>query len=62
MRFLVSGVGGDIGQSISRVLVDHFPQAEVLGTDIHDEFLIGDVVQSLKILPSVSSSFYEEST
>ena len=61
MRFLVSGVGGDIGQSIARVLADHFPNAEIVGSDIHDEFLICDAVKSLKILPSVSSTLYEES-
>lgn len=61
MRFLVSGVGGDIGQSIARVLADHFPDAEVLGSDIHDEFLPCNSVKSLIILPSVSSSLYEKS-
>ena len=61
MRFLVSGVGGDIGQSIANVLAEHFPDAAVFGSDIHDEFFPSDAVKTVKVIPSVSSPLYLQS-
>ena len=58
MRFLVSGAGGDIGQSISRILSSYYQDSEVLGSDIHAEFLTGDLFARTVILPRASSPDY----
>lgn len=58
MRLLVSGIGGDIGQSIANVLINHFPGADVFGSDIHDEVIPSDGCKVIKVLPPASSSSY----
>ncbi len=60
MRFLVSGAGGDIGQSIANIINSYYSSVEVFGSDIHDEFLLGDVFREVKTLPPVSSPLYLE--
>lgn len=35
MRVLVSGVGGDLGQSICTLVRDSYPDSEIVGTDMH---------------------------
>ena len=61
MRFLVSGAGGDIGQSIANILHTYYEDAIVFGSDIHDEFLASGLYEQIKILPPVSSPAYLES-
>lgn len=58
MRFLISGAGGDIGQSISNILTSYYKDAIVFGSDIHDEFIARDIYEQTILLPSVSSPFY----
>lgn len=58
MRFLVSGAGGDIGQSISNILASSYKNAKVFGSDIHDEFVARDLYEQLVLLPPVSSPAY----
>ena len=58
MKFLVSGVGGDIGQSISNILSGYYSEAEIFGSDIHDEFFPGDIFKGIKLLPPVTSPAY----
>jgi carbamoyl-phosphate synthase large subunit len=61
MRFLVSGAGGDIGQSIANILTSHYEDAIVFGSDIHDEFLANGLYEEIKLLPPVSSPAYLDS-
>ena len=42
MRFLITGAGGDIGQSIAGILTAYYSDAEVYGSDIHDEIFLGN--------------------
>jgi carbamoyl-phosphate synthase large subunit len=58
MRFLVSGAGGDIGQSISNVLTSYYDAAEVFGSDVHNEFLASNLYEQIELLPPVSSPAY----
>jgi carbamoyl-phosphate synthase large subunit len=58
MRFLVSGAGGDIGQSISNILTSSYKDSKVFGSDIHDEFVARDLYDSIILLPAVSSPTY----
>lgn len=37
MNFLITGSGGDIGQSIIKLLKNEYPSAKITGTDIHDK-------------------------
>jgi len=61
MRFLISGAGGDIGQSIANILTSHYEDAIVFGSDIHNEFLAGGLYEQIKLLPPVSSPAYLDS-
>ena len=61
MKILVSGVGGDIAQSITRVLRSYYPGSEVIGSDIHSEFILTDLLSKTFILPSTSSDQYLKS-
>lgn len=58
MRFLISGAGGDIGQSISNILNSFYSDAEVFGSDVHNEFIATGLYQKLELLPPVSSPAY----
>ena len=58
MRFLVSGAAGDIGQSISRILSSYYPKSEVIGSDIHSDFLLDDLFCRTIVLPRASSPDY----
>lgn len=58
MRFLVSGVGGDIGHSISNILTSYYNDAKVFGSDLHDEFVEIGLYERIILLPSVSSPTY----
>ena len=58
MRFLVSGAGGDIGQSISNILASSYKDAKVFGSDIHDEFVARDLYEQIILLPAVYSPAY----
>lgn len=58
MRFLVSGAGGDIGQSISNILNSYYSDSVVFGSDIHDEFLASNFYEDIKLLPPASSCSY----
>ena len=58
MKFLVSGVGGDIGQSIANILSGYYCEAEIFGSDIHNDFFPGDIYKDIKLLPPVTSPAY----
>jgi carbamoyl-phosphate synthase large subunit len=58
MKFLVSGVGSDIGQSISRILSSYYQESEVIGSDVHAEFIVDDLFDRTVILPRASSPDY----
>jgi carbamoyl-phosphate synthase large subunit len=60
MRFLVSGVGGDIGQSISSILSSYYGDVEIFGSDIHSDFIQNGIYKGIKILPPVTSDAYIE--
>ena len=58
MRFLITGAGGDIGQSIAGILTAYYSDAEVYGSDIHDEIFLGNLYNGIKILPRASFPGY----
>lgn len=58
MKFLISGAGGDIGQSISRILCSYYDDTEIQGSDIHDEFFADNLYTQVNILPKASSESY----
>lgn len=58
MRFLVSGVGSDIGQSVANILSSYYSDAEVFGSDIHNEFFPSDIYKGIKLLPRATSPAY----
>lgn len=61
MKFLVSGAGGDIGQSIARILKSYFTESEIVGSDIHSDFILDDLFDRTIVLPRVSASGYFDS-
>ena len=58
MRFLISGAGGDIGQSIANILTSYYKDAQVVGSDIHDEFIAKKIYEQIIVLPAASSPAY----
>ncbi|MBX9346512.1 hypothetical protein K5M36_05355, partial [Chromobacterium vaccinii] len=36
MRILITGIGSDIAQATARVIRDEFPNAVIIGADIHN--------------------------
>ena len=60
MRILVSGAGGDIGQSIGRILRNYYTGAKVLGCDTHKQFMASDIFHSTIVVEPAFSSLYTE--
>ena len=56
----MSGIGGDIGQSVVNILSCYFSDAEIFGSDIHNEFFPSDIYKGIELLPPVTSSAYIE--
>jgi carbamoyl-phosphate synthase large subunit len=60
VKVLVSGAGGDIGQSIAKILRKFSLVSEIIGSDIHDEILAHDLFESISVLPPAFSPDYFE--
>jgi carbamoyl-phosphate synthase large subunit len=58
MRVLVTGIGGDIGNGIGRILRDCSSVENIIGCDIHDEHAGHLVFDDCLIVPRASSSDY----
>jgi len=58
MRVLVTGIGGDIGNGIGRILRDCSFVENIIGCDIHDEHAGHLVFDDCLIVPRASSSDY----
>ena len=58
MNILVSGVAGDIGISIGRILKRSAFDARIIGCDIHAEFYASDIFQEVCQVPRVGSPDY----
>lgn len=58
MKVLVTGVAGDIGSGIGRILKTFDKVATVVGCDIHDEHLGTRIVDACEIVPRADSPKY----
>lgn len=58
MRFLVTGVGGDIGINICRILRDKYPASKVFCSDIHSNVPYSYINATLLALPRADSHSY----
>jgi carbamoyl-phosphate synthase large subunit len=68
MKFFLSSIGGLLAQNIASCIRDHFPDAQIIGSDTHEEHagihfadtvLIVDRVESENFLPSLSANLRE---
>ncbi len=57
-NFLVTGCGGDIGQSILKVLKSHFPDRKIVGCDIHNFHAGVLLADQVFLVPKVHESDY----
>lgn len=57
-RLLITGIGGDLGQSMARVARDSFPEFTIIGADLHFENSASLFCDDLRILPPASDSSY----
>jgi carbamoyl-phosphate synthase large subunit len=57
-RVLVTGCGGDIGQSIGKILKSHSRDFSVFGCDLHDQHAGLFIFDKCYIVPRVSNGFY----
>ena len=58
MNFLVSGVAGDIGLGVGRILCEWFPQSKIFGVDLHDRHPGGLLFSGCAIAPRADSDDY----
>lgn len=58
MNFLITGCGGDIGQSIIKILKKENPSSQIIGTDIHDKHPGKLIADKYYNLPRVSEESY----
>ena len=58
MRFLVTGVGGDIGINICRILRDKYPASKVFCSDIHRDVPFDYINSTFLLLPKADSRSY----
>ena len=59
-NILITGCGGDIGQSIAKIIKQEFPLSTVIGTDVHDKHPGKFLCDNFYIVPLVSSPNYLE--
>jgi carbamoyl-phosphate synthase large subunit len=55
---LITGIGGDIAQSVAAIIREHRPQYRLVGTDLHDQHAGALFVNALHIVPPASSPGY----
>lgn len=60
MRLLVTGVAGDIGNGIGRILRNHKSVTKLIGCDIHDQHTGSFVFDVCRIVPRVDDPSYIE--
>lgn len=58
---LITGIGGDIGQSVAMILRSHWPVCKLYGTDTHERHGGRLFVDDLFILPKASDPCYIDS-
>lgn len=58
MNFLITGCGGDIGQSIIKILRKEYPTVNIIGTDIHDKHPGKLLADKYFTIPRVTDSNY----
>ena len=58
MKILVTGIAGDIGSGIGRILRDCDFAEKLIGCDIHDEHMGKHIVDACEIVPRASSPGY----
>ena len=51
MKFLVTAIGGDVGQAIAIVLKRHYPDCEIVGSDVKNIALKMDLVDKYLVSP-----------
>lgn len=57
---LVTGCGGDIGQSIGKILRTEFKDTLLIGCDIHDKHAAHFIYDKCIIVPRVDSNYYKK--
>ena len=58
MNFLVSGVAGDIGLGVCRILRKHFPECVIHGIDVHSDHPASFVTDVFNIAPLAGDAIY----
>ena len=58
MNVVVTGVGGDIGNGIGRILLESNFVKKIIGCDLHDEHSGRDIFDECVILPEANSANY----
>ena len=55
---LITGIGGDIAQSVARILREKWPSWRLCGSDTHDQHAGKSFVDDFFLLPSASDPTY----
>ena len=58
LRFLITGVGGDVAQGVCRVIRESFDDAVIVGSDIGEKHAGLLFVDFFKIVPRADSNIY----
>lgn len=58
LRFLITGIGGDVAQGISKVIRESFSDVMILGSDVGEKHAGILFVETFRLVPSANSNTY----